>query len=685
MKRLYRILFGLFFLSGFCGLLYQIVWLRKAFSAFGVITPVLSVLLSVFMLGLSLGSWFGGKVIDRLSSRINPIIFYGIIEALIGVGAFAVPIFFKMGENYLLTFGAANSTAYLFLSAIIITLSILPWCFFMGTTFPFMMAFVKRVDANNTTSFSFLYLANVVGAMSGVFLTAIVFIELLGFSKTLWIAALSNFTIAITSFILAGIYGSNVLSYENVISQQPDIGNGKESAESYKVSGESRLLICTVLFLTGFTSMAMEVVWTRAFIPILKTAVYSFAALLFLYLLATWIGSYYYRKHSARGKLASLETLLGYLSISAVLSILVNDPRIPGYQAGIFLSILPFCFILGYLTPSLIDKYSQGVPEKAGSAYAINVVGCILGPLFAGYLLLPYIGIKWGLVFLIIPLIIVFSYSLKLLSEFKKRNYVLLAVSIILVIVGAVASVSYEERTLYKNGEIRRDHTATVISEGQGMGKRLLVNGIGMTGLTTITKIMAHLPLATVDNPQSALVICFGMGTTFRSLMRWDIKVKAVELVPSVKDAFGYYHADAADLLNNPKGEVIIDDGRRFLKRTDDKFDVITLDPPPPVEAAGSGLLYSKEFYDLIKMRLTDKGILQQWFPGGEDKIFQAVLRAVVDSFPYVRVIRSIKGRGYHITAALHPIAIPTVDQMRTRLPLAAQNDLLEWHPGMNY
>ena len=77
--------------------------------------------------------------------------------------------------------------------------------------------------------------------------------------------------------------------------------------------------------------------------------------------------------------------------------------------------------------------------------------------------------------------------------------------------------------------------------------KWLLVNGIGMTKLTPITKFIAHLPLAFhKDPPESALVICFGMGTTFRSAMSWDIDTTAVELVPSVTKAFGFYHADAA-------------------------------------------------------------------------------------------------------------------------------------------
>src|SRR5213592_4662153 len=94
---------GPFFVSGFCGPLYQIVWIRLAFASFGIITPVLSVVISVFMLGLSLGAWAGGKWIESLTQKtgISAMFFYGLAEVLIGVGAFVVPRFFSIGENSL--------------------------------------------------------------------------------------------------------------------------------------------------------------------------------------------------------------------------------------------------------------------------------------------------------------------------------------------------------------------------------------------------------------------------------------------------------------------------------------------------------------------------------------------------------------------------------------------------------
>ena len=115
------------------------------------------------------------------------------------------------------------------------------------------------------------------------------------------------------------------------------------------------------------------------------------------------------------------------------------------------------------------------------------------------------------------------------------------------------------------------------------------------------------------------------------------------------------------------------------MKRTSDYFDVVTIDPPPPVEAAGSSLLYSTEFYALLKKRLTPNGILQQWFPGNEGPEAQAIARSLSLSFPYIRVYRSLDNEGFHFLASMQPLDPPTVDQFMARVPEAAKKDLVEW------
>jgi predicted membrane-bound spermidine synthase len=682
-------LFFLFFISGFCGLLYQVIWTRMAFASFGIITPVLSVVISVFMLGLSLGSWAGGRYISSLvrKTRFCAIYFYALAEFIIGLGAFAVPALFHLGEQWLLAAGQTDSARYLLLSALVLGFSILPWCIFMGATFPLMMAYIRQRQASESTSFSYLYLANVLGAMSGTLLTALVLVELLGFRYTLWVAAAGNFLITAISLWLG--WNSPKPSPSAPLPEQ-SIAEASQRLQSVPAG-----LTQWILFSTGFVSMAMEVVWIRAFAPVLKTQVYSFAMVVATYLGATFAGSLLYRRQLRTRSQRSTAELVALLCVSAFLPILINDPRFvranwlytadPASVLLLLASICPFCGILGYLTPSLVDDYASGSPETAGKAYALNVLGCILGPLFSSYVLLPRIGDRHALLLLACPLLVFCLFFFKSLPRARCLGF---ATAISAVAACALfLSGNYEDHILKteKHAEVRRDYAASVLSYGENFNKLLCVNGIGMTTLTPITKFMVHLPLTFhAGKPESALIICFGMGTTYRSALSWDIDTTAVELVPSVKDSFGFFHTNAAQILAHPKGRIIVDDGRRFLKRTHDTYDVIVVDPPPPLETAGSSLLYSREFYALAKEHLKPHGILHMWMPGGEDIAARAVYRSIYESFPYVRPFRSVEDYGMHLLASMEPTEALNPDELATRMPIDARRDLLEWYRTTN-
>jgi hypothetical protein len=302
-------------------------------------------------------------------------------------------------------------------------------------------------------------------------------------------------------------------------------------------------------------------------------------------------------------------------AVAGLLPALAADPRFgddSGLAVGAFrvvLGIGPLCVALGALTPMLVDRFSGGDGARAGRAYAVNVVGCILGPLVAGFALLPALAERWCLLLLAAPVAALAAGAARAARGAGTGAVAAAAI--------ALVALTRGHETLFTPREVRRDYTATVVAAGSGLEKHLLVNGIGMTQLSPATKMMAHLPLAMLGRPpRNVLVICFGMGTSFRSAMRWGASVTAVELVPSVPALFGFYHADGPALLQHSGARVVVDDGRRFLERTRDRFDLVLVDPPPPPEAAGSSLLYSREFYTLVRQRLATGGLLQQWVPG---------------------------------------------------------------------
>ncbi len=669
--------FFIFFLvSGLCSILYEIVWLRLAMAQFGVTSALASIVISVFMAGLGLGSWGSGRLIRKYENRVRvpALRLYALAELLIGVSALLVPYQLLWGRRVLEWTGASSSWAYYLGSGIWIALTLVPWCACMGATIPVAMLAIRRREPDHSQrSFSYLYLSNVLGAVIGATIPLLL-IELCGFRNTLKIGAACNGILALSAVLLS------LRGTESEPTSPRTAAAVAGGVASYISSGNSRPLV--LLFLTGLTSIGMEVVWIRQFTPYLGTVVYAFASILATYLVSTFIGLQIYRLWSrANRREGNLIWVL--LGVFALLPLFSANPAIHISRAlRLFVGIAPFSGVLGFLTPLLVDRWSGGDPGKAGKAYAVNVLGCILGPLLSGFLLLPLMSERWVLFVFALPWLLM---AVRLHStEENGLRFDWQAGASYAVVLAALALVftqkSYEDQ--FRHSEVLRDNTATIVAMGEGRNKRLLVNGVGITGLTPITKFMAHLPLAFLGHPpKDALVVCFGMGTTYRSLMSWDIPVTAVELVPSVPRVFGYFHADGPELLRSPLSHVVIDDGRRYLERTSPQYDVITIDPPPPVQAAGSSLLYSKEFYAIIRRRLRAGGILQQWLPGGDVVDRASVARALKESFPYVRVFHSVEGWGYHFLASESPLPNPTAAELAQRLPTKAAIDLLEWGP----
>ena len=678
-----RAVFVFFLISGFCSIFYELVWLRLSMAQFGVTTALVSIVLSTFMAGLGLGSWVSGYLVLRFGSemRTPALRLYALTELLIGISAILVPYELSLGGRLFTNWTLSSSLTYYLVAGLWVALTIVPWSACMGATIPVAMFSIRRVFADDPRSFSYLYLANVLGAIAGS-VVPLFFIELLGFHGALQIGAALNLLLALSAF---------ALSLSKSAKEQTIAAEQSVPAQTSSFSSDQRPLV--LLFLSGLTSMGMEVVWIRLLTPYVGTVVYAFARILCVYLLATFLGSIVYRRLS-RNRTLTPTMIWAVLGVASLLPLVTAAPELQmGRTLRVLLSLGPCSAILGFVTPLLVDRWSGGDPNRAGRAYAVNVVGCILGPLLSGFFLLPWIGERWALLALSASWFLLALYPAWLARDREARQGLRWkqALGLASLAVGAaLATTSKDYAARFPHHEVRRDNTATIIATGEGMDKHLLVNGMGITELTPETKIMAHMPLALLDHqPHNALVICFGMGTTFRSLLSWAIPTTGVELVPSVPKEFGYFHADGPQRLQSPLAHMVIDDGRRYLARTTEQFDVITLDPPPPVEAAGSSMLYSREFYSAVRRRLAPGGILQTWLPAGDATDRAAVAKALKESFPYVRVFfaldhgrdRSVLYDGEHFVASMQPIPNWTPEELVSHMPKSAIADMMEWGP----
>lgn len=685
--------FFLFFIvSGFCSILYELVWLRLSMAAFGVTTALTSIVLSVFMTGLGLGSWGSGRLIRRYQERLplSPLFLYAAIELFIGVSALLVPTELQWGRAITGHLSGTSSFAYYFSSGLCVTAALLPWTSLMGATIPVgMLAIARTGKAESKRTFSYLYLANVTGALVGT-IVPLLLIELRGFHGTLRTGAALNFALAVCAAGLAFAWRKTTSPATSAIADAT-------SQDALPADAKSSRNILLLLFGTGLTSMGMELVWIRQFTPYLGTVVYAFAAILGVYLGATSIGAAIYRRWS-RSHSQELGWVWGLLGLCGLLPLFAVNPSVTWWPSPptlygdpqisiwpflrLVVGIAPFSGVLGFLTPMLVDRWSGGDPERVGSAYAVNVLGCIAGPLVSGFLLLPVLDERIVLFLLALPWLWRAIKSARAQGQSARTPVV--AWSYATMVGGLVLlATSHGFEDQFQSPKVLRDHTATVIAANSRTGKRLLVNGVGMTALTPITKMMAHLSMASLDRkPQNALIICFGMGTTFRSFLSWGVPATAVELVPSVPRLFPFFHPDAPALLQSPNAHVVIDDGRRYLERTTEQYDVIAIDPPPPIEAAGSSLLYTKEFYTTIRRRLKPGGILQQWFPEDKkDTVVSAVAKSLQESFPHVRSFPSMYGWGIHFLASDQPIPQRSPEELVTRMPATAVDDLMEWGP----
>jgi len=673
-------------------------------AQFGTTALTVSIVLSVFMAGLALGTWWSGKIVKRVDSATSKTFlrYYAAAEACIAVSGLAVPSLFDFGHNLLHGFGEGGSGLFYLVVATIVSFTLIPFCACMGATLPFAMAAVRAAYPERArSSFSFLYAANVLGATVGCLGSAFILIELVGFRNTMLIAACLNIAVAFAALLLS-LRSSPVAERETLPAVEAPVADG----------GDAHTKLYLILFVTGGASLAMELIWVRQFVPYLGPFVYTFATILAIYLLATLLGSFGYRKWMQRhGMLqdnSRLKLLLVLTAAAALIPLVTADYRfLPVSEKSLkglkllqvafqdtthslvsdllraIIGIGPFSALLGFLTPAIVDRISFGDPEKASRAYALNALGCIAGPIVAGCLLLPYFSERWSILLLSLML-----FMLGVLPAWKRTGVSavtwlpdlgLRRVGVFGLLFACAMFFTRDYEQSFPQRMVRRDHTATVIASGSGFSKRLLVNGNGVTLLTPITKMMVHLPMSMLQRPpQKGLVLCMGMGTSYRSMLSWGIPTTVVELIPSIPQLLPYFHDDGNDILRAENGRIIVDDARRFLERTPEQFDVIIADPPPPLEAAVSSLLYSKEFYGRVAMRLNPGGIFQQWVPEGAPFIMASMVKSLSQSFPHVRVFYVYEW-GFHILASQQPMPAVTAEQLAHKLPERAVADLMEW------
>ena len=428
----------------------------------------------------------------------------------------------------------------------------------MGATLPTLCAYGVRRLGSMGNVVGTLYALNTLGAMVGVLAGGFVLIGAIGETNTVFVGVAINWLVAI-----------GVLAFlPKRIAERQQLS--APAAARIHRSG-SRTAHRTVLFcfgLSGFVSLAMEIIWSRMLVLYLGTSIYAFSAMLTVMLagigLGGWIGARVERWKDSLLALARLELGVA-ISIAFGLAVFKHV-----HNAHIFVPPLivvgPAALFLGVAFPVAVRCYTDqihAIGRRVGELYAWNTIGCIFGALAGGFLLVPLLGTaKSGVILAGITAVASLALFLVHPEGIRRVRFgdvaALLAVAVILANIGdpyrdVLDSHILRESSIFADAEEAAATTTAAGNPDIPTSRQLFVNGYGMTALVTGNKLMAHLPLWLSDSPRDALVICMGMGTSFRSATRHpDIDVTVVELVPAVPRFMHFYHPDAIGSWPSP-------------------------------------------------------------------------------------------------------------------------------------
>lgn len=656
MRRKQFILYGLFFLSGTAGLVYEILWMRYFQLLFGNTAKAAATVLTVFFLGMAAGSALGGRWADRSKNSLRA---YGWTEVGIALAAAPVPFLPSLYERLLPASFFFDASFLLDLIRFLLASAMtLPAGVLLGATFPLMGAAVVRGQQEVGRDTSLLYSLNTLGAVCGVVLTGFLLPAAIGLSLTYFLAVAVNLFLGLS--VLAGL-GRGEIATERT----PPPARGGRTGPTVTASDA---VLLGLAFGSGMALIALEVLWTRMFALIFQNSVYSFSAIVLTVLIGLSLGALLAGRIGPRAaspmallgatlSLAALGTLLSpFLFLKATgMTYFAYGVGWPSYLYQVILLIagmilLP-SILAGMTLPllwQLFHRRDHSVGSRLGTVNFWNLLGAIVGAAGAGFLIIPKVGL-WAGVVLIATLLLALS-QIAFGASAWRRSWNLIVVSLFLLTALFVSNPSRfpiqhlneGERLLYLNeGE---DAVVSVVEDGGGV-RWLKSNNTYRLGATVEVKSekrLGHLPLLLHPDPKQAAFIGVGTGISMSAgLDHSPDALVGVEILPGVLDTLPYFSEQNRDLLKDPRVKVTVGDGRVYLRTTDQRFDVIVSDLFVPWHA-GTGSLYTREHFQAVRERLNSGGLYCQWLPLYQmsERELGSIAATFAAVFPHVSIWR---------------------------------------------
>jgi spermidine synthase len=630
--------------SGCAALIYEIVWLQLLQLVIGSSAISLGLLLAAYMGGLCAGS----ALLARIARpNRNPLRVYAALEA--GVGLLALTVLFGIpvvGRLY--TMGPSGLIA----RGLVAAACLLPPTLLMGASLPAVARWVGT-SPKGVSRMGFLYSANIAGAVAGCLIAGFYLLRVHDMAIATYVAVAIDAVVALGAFLIA-----NIRRYETSLQDGDRRG---------AITLPRATLVYAAIALSGLTALGAEVVWTRLLSLLLGPTVYTFSIILAVFLLGLWGGSsagssLARRTVQPRLALAACQILLavaltwtGY-TMAHSLPFWPVDPWLsldPWFNFELDLAratwaILPATLLWGASFPLALASVAapgEDAARVAGKIYATNTAGSIIGALGFSLWLIPAVGSRQSQRILVVVAVLAAVTAGASVLEFAKRKarFGAAVAAALLLGLGLAATIKDVPWQVIAYGRrmapiVRafdlydRTNPTKVLFRGEGVNSSVLIAEragqrhfyvSGKAEASTaildmrLERMMGHVPALIHPSPRSALVVGFGAGVTAGSLTRYPELQNLVicELEPFIPPASTeYFGKENYGVLHDPRTRMVYDDARHYIFTTREKFDVITTDPIHPW-VKGTSVLYSKEYYELVKQHLNPGGKVAQWLP----------------------------------------------------------------------
>lgn len=651
-----------FFISGASALAYQIGWQRLLVVFAGGDIQAITIIVATFMLGLGGGALTGGWLADQLTIRRSLCYFAG-IECLIGLWGSASKWFYYD----LLCQQLSHTIHFLPTNVFLIMLALLPPTFLMGLSLPLLARGVTKHIRDAAASIGWLYGINTAGAAVGALITTWMLLPRYGIEDSLSIAALGN--MLCTLLVLPLITNA----------EHSTVSPSESAATDVRAPLSASFVRYLALYATtGFLALGLEMVWFRVLGVMIKSTAFTFGTLIGIYLAGLGVGSLIgtaWVRRSTRPLrtflwLQATLALLATTSLVLILQLIHHSPSLSGIRQYLgsyepvdvnsaiaewrehglsersallpqlyfilpLVLIGPATLLMGLSFPFL-QKAVQDDPAQMGRRLgwlqASNIAGSVMGTLLVSWMLLPLLGSAGTLKLLVLIGAALGAAALFRTAEItkpRKAAWVAVCLLVFLIMPGrdslwALVHDSSPEKLTHVEDSSGLAVLKQVDPSPDSSGDTVIfVNGIGQSWLPFggIHSALGALPSLLHPRPEHIAIIGLGSGdTAYSAAARYETeKVFCIEIVEgqlqSLKDhSEKHPSASLSALLDKKRIHHIAGDGRRFLKMSEQRFDIIEADALRP-NSAGSGNLYSEEYFLLVKKRLKAGGYAVTWAP----------------------------------------------------------------------